>query len=87
VSSVGFLMNLSFPADVRHAGALRDLIAQAVRQAGGEEGRAVEFGERAAALLRALPEQPDDTSLSIVVRLGPPIQVIIDGRTLTLEPE
>lgn len=79
-------MNLSFPADARHAVALRDLIAQAVRQAGGEEGRALDFGERAAALLRDLPQE-DREALSVVVRLGPPIEVVIDGRTITLEPE
>ena len=78
-------MNLSFPADPRHAVALRDLIAQAVRQAGGDEGTALDFGERAAALLRGLP-QDNREALSIVVRLGPPIEVIIDGHTLTHDP-
>ena len=48
MSETGFLLNLSFPAEARHVEALQDVIVQAVRQAGGDEGRARDFAGRVA---------------------------------------
>ena len=85
MGEVGFLLNLSFPADARHVAALQDVVAQAVRQAGGDEERAREFGAQAAALLRESTNgQPGDDTMSCVVELGPPIQVRVGSRTITL---
>jgi hypothetical protein len=85
VSSVGFLLNLSFPAEARHVEALRDVIVQAVRQSGGDEDRGREFAERAAALLHECANgQPQPDTMSCVVELGPPIQVRVGDRTVTL---
>jgi hypothetical protein len=88
VSNVGFLLNLSFPAEAHHVAALRDVVLQAVRQAGGDEGRARDFAEQVAALLRESANgQSDDAPLTIAIDLGPPIQAIVGGRTVTLVPE
>jgi hypothetical protein len=86
VSNVGFLLNLSFPVEPRHVVALHDVILQAVRQAGGDEGRARAAAEKAAALLRESTNgQPGTGTITVSVALGPPIQVTVGGRTLTLD--
>ena len=86
MSAVGFFLKLSFPAETRHVVALRDLIVQAVRQAGGEEDHARDFDEQAAALIReSADRQSGSGTLDVVVELGPPIQVSVAGRTLTLQ--
>ena len=83
---MGFQLNLSFPAETRHVAALCDVIAQAVRQAGGDEARARAFADQAAALLHESAGQTDPGALVVAVELGPPIQVTISGRRLTLDP-
>jgi hypothetical protein len=86
VSDVGFLLNLSFPAEARHVSALHDVIVLAVRQAGGDEAPARRLAQQAAALLEeSAAGRPGD--MTMVVHLGPPIQVTIGGRTLKLDPE
>ena len=87
MSDVGFLLNLSFPAEAQHVAALHDVIVQAVRQAGGDEGRAREFAEQVAALAReSAGSPPRDGRLTIKLHLGPPIQAIVGSRTLTMGP-
>lgn len=84
--NVGFLLNLSFPAEARHVTALHDVIVQAVRQAGGDDAPARRLAQQAAAILEASANgQPGSGTMTMVVHLGPPIQVTIGGRTLTLE--
>jgi hypothetical protein len=86
VSDVGFLLNLSFPAEDRHVVALHDVILQAVRQAGGDEGRARDAAEKAAALLRESTSGQSGTgTIAVSVELGPPLQVTVGGRRLTLD--
>lgn len=88
MNNVGFLLNLSFPPQTRHVTALHDVIVQAVRQAGGEEALARRLAQQAAALLHESANgQSGSSSMTMVVHLGPPIQVTIGGRTLTLDPE
>jgi hypothetical protein len=83
---VGFLLNLSFPAEARHVTALHDVIVQAVRQAGGADGPARRLAEQAASILhQSANGQPGSTPMTMMVHLGPPIQVTIAGQTLTLE--
>jgi len=87
VSAVGFLLNLSFPAEAHHVVALRDVVAQAVKQAGGDEGRANAFAEQAAALVNeSAGQHTDGSTFTVAVELGPPIQVKVGGQTLTLPP-
>ena len=87
MSDVGFLLNLSFPAEAHHVAALHDVIVQAVRQAGGDEGRARDFAEQVAALAReSASSQPRDGRLTVQLVLGPPIQAIVGSRTLTMGP-
>lgn len=84
---MGFLLNLSFPAEARHVAALHDVIVQAVRQAGGDEGLARDFAGQVAALAReSAGSQPHDGRLTIRLELGPPLQAIVGGRTLTMDP-
>ena len=85
MSAVGFLLNLSFPAEARHVTALRDVVALAVRQAGGEDERARAFADQAAALLSEAADQQAAAggSLTVAVELGPPIVVLVGGRRLT----
>ena len=86
MSNVGFLLNLSFPAEARHVTALHDVIVQAVRQAGGDEAPARRLAQQAAAILQESAKgQPGPGAMTMVVHLGPPIQVTIGGHTLTLE--
>jgi hypothetical protein len=67
--------------------AFHDVIVQAVRQAGGDEGRAREFAEQAAALLRESTNGTRGTGeIAVSLELGPPIQVSVGGRTLTMDP-
>ena len=87
MSAVGFLLNLSFPAEARHVAALRDVVAQAVKQAGGDEGHAHAFADRAAALVNeSAGQHAGGGTLTVTVELGPPIQVRVGGQTLTLPP-
>jgi hypothetical protein len=86
VSDVGFLLNLSFPAEARHVVALHDLILQAVRQAGGDEDHARDIAEKAAALLRESTSQTGADTIAVAVELGPPLRVTVGGRKLTLDP-
>ena len=87
MGDVGFLLNLSFPAEARHVAALHDVIVQAVRQAGGDEGRARDFAGQVATVAReSAGTPPRDGRLTITLDLGPPIQAIVGGRTLTMGP-
>jgi hypothetical protein len=87
VSAVGFLLNLSFPAEARHVAALRDVVVVAVKQAGGDEARAHAFADQAAALVNASAGQHAEGGiLTVTVELGPPIQVRVGGQRLTLHP-
>ena len=86
MSDTGFLLNLSFPAEARHVDALQDVIVQAVRQAGGDEGRARDFAGRVADVAReSTGSQPREGRLTVKLVLGPPIQAIVGGRTLKFE--
>jgi len=86
VNGVGFLLNLSFPAEAHHVTALRDVVAQAARQAGWDEQRARDFADEAAALLtETAGHHASAGTMTITVEPGPPIQVICAGRRLTLE--
>ena len=85
MGAVGFLLNLSFPAEARHVAALRNVVAQAVKQAGADEGRAHAFADQAAALMNeSAGQHAGGGTLTVAVELGPPIQVIVAGRRLTL---
>jgi hypothetical protein len=86
VSAVGFLLNLSFPFEARHVAALRDVVAVAVKQAGGGEERARAFADQAAALVNATGgQQAAGGTLTVAVALGPPIQVRVGDQRLTLQ--
>ncbi len=84
MSDAGFLLNLSFPAEARHVVALHDVVVQAVRQAGGDEERARNFAEQVAALAReSATGLPRDGRVTVKLELGPPIQAIVGGRTVS----
>ena len=86
MSDTGFLLNLSFPAEPRHFEALQDVVVQAVRQAGGDEGRARDFAGRVADVAReSAGSQPREGRLTVKLVLGPPIQAIVGGRTLKFD--
>ena len=85
---MGFQLNLSFPPEAHHVVTLRDVVVQAVRQAGGDERRARDFAEQVAALVRdSANGQGRDGQLTVAIDLGPPIQAIVGGRTVSLDPE
>jgi len=88
VSAVGFLLNLSFPAEPHHVGALRDVVAQAVKQAGGDEARANAFADLAAKMLNeSAGQQAGGGTFTVALELGPPIQVRVGEQRLTLLDE
>ena len=63
------------------------VVAVAVKQAGGDEGRAHAFADKAAALMsESAGQNAGDGTLTVTVELGPPIQVKVGGQTLTLPP-
>ena len=83
MGAVGFLLNLSFPAEAHHVVALRDVVAQAVKQAGGDDERANAFAEQVAAMVNeSAGQQAGGGTVTVAVELGPPLQVICAGRRL-----
>ena len=83
-----FEFSLTVPRDSRFAETVRQLAMQAARYAGCGEPDAGRFAVSVEKAVRAsLGEAADGTPVTVVMRreLGP-VEVCIDGRTLTVEP-
>ena len=82
-----FELHLTFPTDARYADTLRALAVHAARQAGCSDAKAHAFGEEVAGVIRGYLEGGGDGSVPVVVRRSSgPVEVLINGRTLTPDP-
>jgi hypothetical protein len=88
MTAVRFELTLSLPADVRFAATARELVIHAAKHSGCTDARAQAFGGEVEGVVRdRLAASSDGALLPIVVRLTTgPVEVLVDGRTFSLEP-
>lgn len=80
-----FELNISLPHDARFAETARDLAIHAARQAGCAEADANAFGRTVEDVIRGcLQDTSSDASLPLIVRrTSGPVEVVVNGQTLT----
>ena len=85
---VPFELRVTLPNDSRFADTARELAIHAARHAGQSDARAREFGEEVERLLRRhLDPGAGAPAIPLVVRRSDgPVEVVIHGRAVTLEP-
>ncbi len=85
MSPTPFELNISLPHDARFAETARDLAIHAARQAGCAEADASAFGRTVEEVIRGcLQDTSSDASLPLIVRrTSGPVEVIVNGQTLT----
>ena len=82
-----FELNVSLPSDIRFTDTVRELAAHAARHAGCSDAGAEAFGEEVAQAVRAHLEKSDAATIPLVLRRqAGPVEVLVNGRTLTLSP-
>lgn len=84
-----FELNVSIPCDARYAATVRELAAYAARHAGCSDARASAFGDEVEEATRGYIENSgaDASGLPLVVRRrSGPVEVLVEGRTLSAEP-
>jgi hypothetical protein len=83
-----FELNVSFPPDTRFVVTARELAVHAARHAGCTEARARAFGDEVEATILSCMERGNtDAPLPMVVRRTTgPVEVLVNGRTIALEP-
>jgi hypothetical protein len=83
-----FELNVSIPPDPRFAETVRELAVHAAKQAGCSEARAHAFGREVEEATRGYIEHGGgDAGVPLVFRRAAgPIEVLVNGRTLTAEP-
>ena len=87
-SAPRFELNVSLPTDARFAETARELAVHAARHAGCPEAKAHAFGDQVAGAIRAYLETGDavGTIPLVLRRTTGPVEVVVNGRTLTLDP-
>jgi hypothetical protein len=82
-----FELNVSLPTDARYTETARDLAVHAARQAGCGELRAEAFGAEVEGVVRGHLEGGNAAPLTLVLRRrSGPVEVLINGRMITIEP-
>lgn len=83
-----FELSISLPADVRFAETARELAVHAARHAGLSDAKAHAFGDEVVEVLRAhIADGAAGGRVPLVVRrAGGPVEVLVDGRTITPDP-
>jgi hypothetical protein len=82
-----FELNVSLPSDVRFAETARELAVHAAKHAGYSDARARAIGERVEQIIHACLKEGTGTTLPLVVRRTTgPVEILVDGRTLSLDP-
>ncbi len=84
-----FELHVSIPCDPRYAETVRELAVHAARHAGCSDARARAFGDEVAQAPRGYIERSgsDTAGLPLVVRRRTgPVQVLVNGRTLSADP-
>jgi hypothetical protein len=84
----GFELNISLPTDARFTDTARELAVHAAKHAGCTEERALAFGEEVAGIIRGyLDDGHAGTTLPLVLRRkSGPVEALINGRTITIQP-
>ena len=79
-----FEINVSLPSDARFAETARELAVHAARQAGLGEDASRAFGRDVERVIRAYMDDTSGASIPLIVRhAGGPVEVLVNGRTLT----
>jgi hypothetical protein len=88
MTAVRFELTVSLPADARYAATARELVIHAAAHSGCTEARAQALADELASVVRErLAAATDGALLPIVVRLtAGPVEVLVDGRTFSLDP-
>lgn len=83
-----FELHVSLPSDTRFAETARELAVHAARHAGCSDAKAHAFGDEVAGAVRGHleMESPGATIPLVLRRTAGPIEVLVNGRTLTLDP-
>jgi hypothetical protein len=82
-----FELNVSLPADRRFAETARDLAVHAAKHAGCSDARAHAFGAQVEEAIRGHVDASGGGPIPLVFRrTNGPVEVLVNGRTLTLEP-
>jgi hypothetical protein len=87
MNATHFELNVSLPHDARFAETARDLAIHAARQAGCAEAEASAFGRTVEVVIRGhLEDTTSDASLPVIVRrTSGPLEVVVNGQTITLD--
>jgi hypothetical protein len=83
-----FELNVTFPTDARYAATVRELAMHAAKHAGFSEARASAFADEVDGIVRGYLESGGGgATLPLVFRRTTgPIEVLVNGRTLILDP-
>ena len=84
-SRLEFELNVSLPHDARFAETARELAIHAARQAGCDEDEAHAFGRDVEVVVRAhIADTGSNSPIPVIVRRRTgPVEVLINGRTLS----
>jgi hypothetical protein len=88
VDTNSFEFSLSVPRDARFVPTVRELAVQAARYASCGDADAERFGGSVETAVRAcLQESSSASDMSVVVRRDSgAVEVLVDGRTITVDP-
>ncbi len=82
-----FELNVSIPRDARFAETVRELAVHAAKHVGCSEARAHAFGREVEEATRGYIDNTSDEGLPLVFRRRTgPVEVLVNGRTLSAEP-
>ncbi len=82
-----FELNVSIPRDARFAETVRELAVHAAKHVGCSEARAHAFGREVEEATRGYIDNASDEGLPLVFRRRTgPVEVLVNGRTLSAEP-
>ena len=82
-----FQFSLSVPRDPQFVSTVRKLAVQAARYASCGDGEAEAFGGSVEKAVRACLQESSGDSIAIIVRRNAgPVEVLVDGHAITVEP-
>jgi hypothetical protein len=83
-----FELNVSIPPDPRFAETIRELAVHAARYTGCSEARANAFGREVEHATRGhIEDGSGDAGVPLIFRrVAGPVEVLVNGRTLVVEP-
>jgi hypothetical protein len=81
-----FELTVTLPRDARFADTARELAVHAAKDDGVPPEKAAAFGNEVADVLRGYLETGGDSVPVVLRRTSGPVEVLINGRTLTPDP-